>query len=55
VTLGHIAEVKSITINDRLVAYEARVERPVFFVPGLAVVSYTVEVAADGKKLDHKE
>jgi hypothetical protein len=53
--LGHIAEVDSITKNYRLVAYEARVEKPVFFVPGLAVVSSTVQVAADGKKLDHKE
>jgi hypothetical protein len=53
--LGHIAEVKSITINDRLVAYQARVERPVFFVPGMSVISSTVQVAADGKKLDHKE
>jgi hypothetical protein len=53
--LGHIAEVDSITKNYRLVAYEARIEKPVFFVPGLAVMSSTVQVPADGKRLDHKE
>jgi hypothetical protein len=53
--LGHIAEVESITKNDRLVAYEARVERPVFFVPGVSVVSSIVQVGPDGKNLDHKE
>jgi hypothetical protein len=37
------------------VAYEARVERPVFFVPGLSVISSTVQVAADGQTLHHKE
>jgi hypothetical protein len=53
--LGHIAEVDSITNNYRLVAYEARVDNPVFFVPNLAMVSSTVQVAVDGRKLDHKE
>jgi hypothetical protein len=53
--LGHIAEVDTISKNYRPVAYEARVERPVFFVPGMSVVSSTVQVAVDGKKLDHKE
>jgi hypothetical protein len=53
--LGHIAEVDSITNNYRLVAYEARVDNPVFFVPNLAVVSSTVQVAVDGRKPDHKE
>ena len=53
--LGTIAEVESITINDRLVAYEARVERPIFFVPGVSVVSSTVQVTRDRKTLDHKK
>jgi hypothetical protein len=53
--LGSIAEVESITINERLVAYQARVERPIFFVPGVSVVSSTVQVAPDGKTLDHKK
>jgi hypothetical protein len=53
--LGRIAEVESMTINERLVAYEARVERPVFFVPGMSVISSTVQAAADRKKLDRKE
>jgi hypothetical protein len=53
--LGHIAEVESITKNDRLVAYEARVERPIFFVPGVSVVNSTVQVGPDGNTLDHKE
>lgn len=52
--LGNIAEVESITINDRLVAYEARVERPIFFVPGVSVVSSTVQVTPDGT-LEHKK
>jgi len=53
--LGHIAEVESITKNDRLVAYEARVERPIFFVPGVSVVNSTVQVGPNGNILDHKE
>ena len=53
--IGKIAEVESITKNDKLVAYEARVEKPVFFVPGVSVVSSTVQVGPDGKRVNHKE
>jgi hypothetical protein len=53
--LGRIAEVESITKNDRLVAYEARVEKPIWIVNGLVMMPSKVQVGPDGKKLDHKE
>jgi hypothetical protein len=53
--LGRIAEVESITKNDRLVAYEARVEKPLWVVNGVVMMPSKVQVGPDGKKLDHKE
>jgi hypothetical protein len=46
--LGRIAKVESITKKDKLVAYEAEVEKPVFFVPGVTVIKSKVQVDPDG-------
>ena len=44
---GRITKVESITIGDRLVAYEAQVDA--------AGKKSEVQVGADGKPLDHEE
>ena len=56
-SLGRIDHVEAITRNDRLEGYEARVDKPVLFIPGagVSVSSSTVRVGPDGKQLDKKE
>lgn len=56
--LDRIAKVESITKKDQLVAYEARIEKPIFFFlggPGVFMLPSTVQVGPDGKPLDNKE
>jgi hypothetical protein len=53
--LGRVASVESIKKRDKVVAYEAEVEKPIFFVPGATVTKSTVQVDPDGKPLKRKE
>ena len=53
--LGRVASVESIQKRDKVVAYEAELEKPVFFVPGATVTKSKVQVDPDGKPLKHKE